>query len=60
MQLLRLMNKQLDRHADSRRRMLAWHTPVMIPVWQQVGRVECSSCFEPGPNPQSVSHPNNK
>jgi hypothetical protein len=45
MQLLRLMNRLLDKHPDSRRRLLAWHTPVMIPVWQQVGRgLLCCEC----------------
>lgn len=36
MQLLRLLNKLLDKHPESRRRLLNWHTPVIVPVWPQV------------------------
>ena len=36
MQLLRMMNKLLDRHPESRQRMLAWSAPIVVPVWPQV------------------------
>ena len=36
MQLLRMMNKLLDRHPESRQRMLAWSAPTVVPVWPQV------------------------
>jgi hypothetical protein len=36
MQLLRLLNQLLERHPESRRRLLAWHTPIIVPVWPQV------------------------
>lgn len=36
MQVLRAMNRLLDRHPQSRRRHLAWNTPSIIPVWPQV------------------------
>lgn len=37
MQLLRLLNRLLERSPESRRRLLAWHTPIIVPVWPQVG-----------------------
>ncbi|GFR40173.1 hypothetical protein Agub_g730, partial [Astrephomene gubernaculifera] len=39
-QLLRLSNRLLDAHPQSRQRALAWHTPVMVPVWVQVRLME--------------------
>jgi transformation/transcription domain-associated protein len=39
MQLLRLLNRLLERSPESRRRLLAWHTPIIVPVWPQVCRV---------------------
>lgn len=36
MQLLRNMNRLLDKHPQSRRRHLAWHTPIIVPVYPQV------------------------
>jgi hypothetical protein len=36
MQLLRLFNNLLDRHVESRRRLLQWHTPIMVTVWPGV------------------------
>lgn len=36
MALLRLMNKLLAKHPESRRRNLAWHAPAIVPVWPQV------------------------
>ncbi|WIA37453.1 hypothetical protein OEZ86_014371 [Tetradesmus obliquus] len=36
MQLLRLLNRLLERSPESRRRLLAWHTPIIVPVWPQV------------------------
>lgn len=36
MQLLRLLNRPLERSPESRRRNLAWYTPVIVPVWPQV------------------------
>ncbi|BDA47386.1 probable transcription-associated protein 1 [Coccomyxa sp. Obi] len=40
MQLLRNMNRLLDKHPQSRRRHLAWHTPIIVPVYPQVRLVE--------------------
>ncbi|GIL45633.1 hypothetical protein Vafri_2841, partial [Volvox africanus] len=39
-QLLRLSNRLLDAHPQSRQRALAWHTPVIVPVWVQVRLME--------------------
>jgi phosphatidylinositol kinase/protein kinase (PI-3 family) len=39
MQLLRNMNRLLDKHPQSRRRHLAWHTPIIVPVYPQVRSV---------------------
>ena len=39
MQLLRMMNRLLDKNPESRRRQLAWHTPTVVPVWPQVCRL---------------------
>ena len=36
MQLLRLLNRLLDKHPESRRRHLTFHTPAIVPVWMQV------------------------
>ena len=36
MQLLRNMNCLLEAHPQSRRRHLAWHTPIIVPVYPQV------------------------
>lgn len=36
MQLLRLLNRLLDKHPESRRRHLSFHTPAIVPVWMQV------------------------
>ena len=36
MQLLRNMNRLLEQHPQSRRRHLAWHTPIIVPVYPQV------------------------
>ena len=35
MQLLRNMNCLLEAHPQSRRRHLAWHTPIIVPVYPQ-------------------------
>lgn len=40
LQLFRSVNKLLDKHKESRRRNLAFHTPILIPVWPQVRLVE--------------------
>ncbi|GLJ07095.1 hypothetical protein SUGI_0058030 [Cryptomeria japonica] len=39
-QLFRVLNRLFDKHKESRRRHLAFHTPVIIPVWPQVRMVE--------------------
>jgi hypothetical protein len=36
LQLFRVLNKLFDKHKESRRRHLAIHTPIIIPVWSQV------------------------
>ena len=36
MQLMRNMNRLLDKHPQARRRHLAWHTPIIVPVYPQV------------------------
>jgi hypothetical protein len=36
MQLLRLLNRLLERSPEARRRNLAWYTPIIVPVWPQV------------------------
>lgn len=36
MQLLRVFNRLLDKHPQSRKRFLLWHTPFILPVWPQV------------------------
>lgn len=40
LQLLRLGNRLLDAHPHSRQRALAWHAPVIVPVWVQVRLME--------------------
>jgi transformation/transcription domain-associated protein len=35
-QLFRVLNRLFDKHKESRRRHLAFHTPIIIPVWPQV------------------------
>lgn len=40
--LMRAMNRLLDKHPQSRRRHLSWHTPAIVPVWPQV-RHACSA-----------------
>ena len=45
MQLLRLLNRLLDKHPESRRRHLTFHTPAIVPVWMQV------QCHQPGCQP---------
>lgn len=35
MQLLRNMNRLLELHPQSRRRHLAFHTPIIVPVYPQ-------------------------
>ena len=37
MQLLRNMNRLLELHPQSRRRHLAFHTPIIVPVYPQAG-----------------------
>jgi hypothetical protein len=36
MQLMRSMNRLLDKQPQARRRHLSWHTPVIVPVYPQV------------------------
>ena len=43
-QLLRLSNRLLDAHPQSRQRALAWHTPVIVPVWVQVRLRLAAAC----------------
>lgn len=40
MQLLRLMNRLLDKHPPCRSRSLNWFAPVIIPVWTQLRLME--------------------
>lgn len=35
-QLFRVLNRLLEKHKESRRRLLAFNTPIIIPVWPQV------------------------
>lgn len=44
MQLLRLLNRLLERTPESRRRALAWYTPIIVPVWPQV--CACVRCAQ--------------
>lgn len=37
MQLLRMMNKLLDKHPESRLRHLNFSAPLVVPIWPQVG-----------------------
>lgn len=39
-QLFRVLNRLFDKNKESRRRHLAFHTPIIIPVWPQVRLVE--------------------
>lgn len=36
MQLLRMMNKLLDKHPESRSRQLNFSAPLVVPIWPQV------------------------
>ncbi|PKA60897.1 Serine/threonine-protein kinase ATR [Apostasia shenzhenica] len=40
LQLFRVLNKMFEKNKESRRRHLAIHTPIIIPVWSQVRMVE--------------------
>lgn len=40
MQLLRMFNRLLHRHPESRKRQLAFHTPAIVTIWPQVRLVE--------------------
>lgn len=40
LQLFRILNKMFDKHKESRRRHLAINTPIIIPVWSQVGKLK--------------------
>lgn len=46
-QLMRHLNRLLDKHKQSRRRHLQFHTPVVVPVWPQV---EISALFPGRPH----------
>ena len=35
MQLMRMMNRLLDKAPETRRRHLSFHTPVIVPIWPQ-------------------------
>ncbi|KAJ7563398.1 hypothetical protein O6H91_03G108600 [Diphasiastrum complanatum] len=39
-QLFRVLNRLFDKHKESRRRHLAFNTPIIVPVWPQVRLVE--------------------
>ena len=49
MQLLRNMNRLLEQHPQSRRRHLAWHTPIIVPVYPQVRSCAAGSILMLGP-----------
>ena len=36
MQLLRGLNKQLDKEPESRKRNFVYYTPIIVPIWPQV------------------------
>lgn len=40
MQLMRLMNRLLDKNPQCRSRSLGWFAPVIVPVWNQVRLIE--------------------
>ena len=35
-QLMRMLNRLMMKHPESRSRRLSWHTPTIVPVWPQV------------------------
>jgi transformation/transcription domain-associated protein len=43
MQLLRLLNRPLERSPESKRRNLTWYTPIIVPVWPQVKGLFCEA-----------------
>lgn len=51
MQLLRLLNRLLDKHPESRRRHLNFYTPAIVPVWMQVPTSHTGP-----PSPQASLH----
>lgn len=53
MQVLRQLNRLLDRHPEARRRNLAWNTPSIVPVWPQVGPI----LYSEDANPPCASQP---
>ena len=55
MQLLRNMNRLLEQHPQSRRRHLAWHTPIIVPVYPQVRACTAGSVLMLGPWGQVLS-----
>ena len=44
-QLFRVLNRLFDKNKESRRRHLAFNTPIIIPVWPQVTLSNFSLCF---------------
>ena len=43
MQLMRMMNRLLDKAPETRRRHLSFHTPVIVPIWPQARSDTCST-----------------
>lgn len=41
MQLMRMMNRLLDKAPETRRRHLSFHTPVIVPIWPQARSDTC-------------------
>ncbi|GAX77356.1 hypothetical protein CEUSTIGMA_g4802.t1 [Chlamydomonas eustigma] len=44
-QLMRLFNKMLEAHFQSRAKFLAWHTPIIVSVWNQARLLEEDPSF---------------
>jgi transformation/transcription domain-associated protein len=45
LQMLRMFNQLLERHPDSRRRHLKFHTPAIVTIWPQVSDRTRSPCL---------------
>ena len=47
-QLMRMLNRLMMKHPESRSRRLSWHTPTIVPVWPQVRALHHCICQQPG------------
>lgn len=54
MQLMRMMNRLLDKAPETRRRNLSFHTPVIVPIWPQARTPQAALRFSQADHSSSV------